>query len=86
MKPFCIMCKGPHWSRECPRVREAKVVSRSAKAPPEGDSEGVAGAQETSETATVTQVKACNACNKPFSNRGSVCNACRQKAYRGRRG
>ncbi len=27
----------------------------------------------------------CNACNKPLHNRGKVCNACRQRAYRERR-
>lgn len=26
----------------------------------------------------------CNACNKPLHNRGKVCNACRQRAYRER--
>ena len=28
--------------------------------------------------------KTCNACNKPLHNRGDVCNACRQRAYRER--
>ena len=31
----------------------------------------------------VTQ-KMCNVCNKPLHNRGKVCNACRQRAYRER--
>jgi hypothetical protein len=43
-------------------------------------------------TQTVTQhgvtpaenVKVCNACGKKFSSRGATCNACRQRAYRGR--
>ncbi len=29
-------------------------------------------------------LKTCNACNKPFDNRGQVCNGCRQAAYRER--
>ena len=33
-----------------------------------------------------SDAKACNTCNKPFDNRGELCNACRQRAYRGRRG
>lgn len=28
--------------------------------------------------------KTCNTCNKPLHNRGKVCNACRQRAYRER--
>lgn len=32
---------------------------------------------------TVTE-KPCNTCNKPVTGYGKVCNACRQRAYRGR--
>ena len=67
-----------------------EVVSRSTEAPQEssGDTQGVAGAQKETEAPGVTQtaLKTCNACNRPLHNRGNVCNACRQKAYRGRRG
>ena len=67
-----------------------KVAPGSAKPSPESsrNAEGIAGAQEKTEAQGVTQegLKTCNACNKPLHNRGNVCNACRQAAYRGRRG
>ncbi len=33
----------------------------------------------------VTHEKTCEVCNKPFEGRGKACNACRQRAYRGRK-
>ena len=39
---------------------------------------------ETSAAEPSRSDKTCNACNKPLHNRGKVCNACRQRAYRER--
>ena len=49
--------------------------------------EGTLGVTETVTQHGVTpaeNVKLCNACKQEFSNRGDVCNACRQRAYRER--
>ena len=46
--------------------------------------EGGIGGRTPEDSASVVGVKTCNACNKPLHNRGKVCNACRQRAYRER--
>ena len=59
-----------------------KELPRPAEASAEGSGhlQGPQGTQQAPEAA-----KTCNACNKPHSNRGGVCNACRQAAYRERK-
>lgn len=52
-------------------VRQEKALSPAA-----AEEEGAGVTQEV--------LKTCNACNKPLHNRGKVCNACRQAAYRER--
>ncbi len=61
-----------------------KELSRPEKPSAEGSGnpEGEAGARQEGETPSL---KTCNTCNKPFTNRGNVCNACRQAAYRERK-
>ena len=73
--PTCALCGTRHWTYEshimgAPQLRQATALVDEAR-------------QETAVTQAALRV--CNACNKPFNNRGSVCNACRQRAYRERR-
>ena len=81
--PVCKLCQKAHWSyephgptaeapeyvKEMAAINTAPAIKESVTHPPGGE--------------CVTKV--CNACNKPHSNRGGVCNACRQAAYRERK-
>ncbi len=61
-------------------LEASRVVLREAQA-------GTLGVTQTVTQHGVTHeetVKLCNGCGKEFSNRGDICNACRQKAYRER--
>ena len=93
MKPTCKLCETRHWTYEAHGSGSEKVreVGESVLGPIPAEEIPVRAIATVStyspppppDVAPVTQ-KTCNACNKPFNNRGKVCNACRQKAYRER--
>ena len=98
--PVCKVCQKAHWTYDGHFVSEVEVpqyVKDMAKGalgyektivvfPDPNPPETVTTVTKSSEVVfaePVTQ-KTCNACNKPLHNRGQVCNACRQRAYRER--
>ncbi|KKL09072.1 hypothetical protein LCGC14_2569550 [marine sediment metagenome] len=100
MKPTCKLCETRHWTYEehgpgPEKVRELgesvlrnTVGGRESSAVEKGmgtASVAVALVPKTDTSAAEPSRSPCNACNKPFNNRGKVCNACRQRAYRGRK-
>ena len=95
--PVCKLCQKAHWSyephgptaevpgyvKDMARMgHEKRIVTFPDPTPPEVVTTTTGG--ELVYVEPVTQ-KTCNACNKPHSNRGGVCNACRQAAYRRRK-
>ena len=94
MKPTCKLCETRHWTYEAhgsgpEKVRELGesmlgYEKRIPVFPDPNPPETVTTVGSTSQSDEMIYVKTCNACNKPFSNRGDVCNACRQRAYRNR--
>ncbi len=96
--PICKLCKKAHWTYEEHDTGEVPEYVQEMAAgamgyekrfytfPDPDPPESVTTTTESRETVyaeAVTQ-KTCNACNKPYNNRGGVCNACRQRAYRER--
>lgn len=94
--PNCKLCSSRHWPYqdhsvvEVPEyVREmARGVTGGSSAAEVGKAAAPVAVTEVPKTEASavepSSVKTCNACNKPLHNRGKVCNACRQKAYRKR--
>jgi rRNA maturation endonuclease Nob1 len=76
-----VMGRYRELKREMSGLEASRVVLQEAQA-------GTLGVTQTVTQHGVTQaenVRVCNGCGKEFSNRGDICNACRQKAYRERR-
>ena len=97
MKPTCKLCETGHWTYEehgsgPEKVREVgesvlRTGGRESSAVEKGMGTASVAAPlvpKTDTSAAEPSRSPCNACNKPLHNRGKVCNACRQKAYRER--
>jgi hypothetical protein len=96
--PICKLCRKAHWTYETHDTGEVPAYveemasgamgqeKRITTFPDPNPAESVTVTAESRETVYVEPVtqKTCNACNKPLHNRGKVCNACRQRAYRER--
>ena len=98
--PICAICTGGdeprivlvqkgkgvrHWPHEGHRTESNKRTVRT-----ENGGDGLVSGEALKHSPTdggstpPASTKTCNACNKPFTNRGGVCNRCRQAAYRRR--
>ena len=92
--PMCKLCGERHWLDEEHKITGALEETRKLGASVLGYEKRIVTFPDPNPPESVTTVagttdegiyvKTCNACNKPFNNRGEVCNACRQRAYRER--
>ena len=88
---MCKLCGKAHWTYEehdtgLEEVRKlgADVLGYEKRIPVFPDPNPPESVTTVTKSDEVIYVKTCNACNKPFNNRGKVCNACRQRTYRER--
>lgn len=80
LRTALVMNRYRELKTEMSGLEASRVVLQEAE-------EGTLGVTQTVTQHGVTHeenIKVCNACGKQFSSRGATCNACRQKAYRGR--
>lgn len=96
MKPTCKLCEVRHWTYEEHTITSALGKTQKLGAdvlgyekripvfPDPNPPESVTTVASTRDEMVYIDMKTCNTCNKPLHNRGKVCNACRQKAYRER--
>ena len=93
--PICKLCKSPHWTYEEHHTTNSAINPDYIREMAAGAMglEGVIAIVSPETATTIAEnvtrghevlAKMCNTCNKPLHNRGKVCNACRQRAYRER--